>query len=140
MSAWFIGVDVSKAKLDACAFSEVEAGLRQRSFANDPCGIAKLLAWASSLGRVQAFGMESTGGYELDLAIEALQKGLPVSVENPKRVRDFARSMGYLNKTDRVDARCIAQFLKRIGASAWSLAEPARREPCASHPAPRVSA
>lgn len=124
--AWYVGVDVSKDALDACGISE--EGKREARFDNNAQGIARLLAWAKALGKVAALGMEATGGYEFDLAGEALEAKLPTSVENPRRVKDFARAMGYLNKTDRADARAIAEFLRRIGPSPWRLADPHVRE------------
>lgn len=72
--------------------------------------------------------MEATGGYELDIAISACQKGIPTTVENPRRIKDFAKAMGFLNKTDRADARAIAEYIKRIGPSKWRLEDPVLRE------------
>ena len=54
--------------------------------------------------------MEATGGYETPLAAELFAAGLPVSVVNPKRIRDFAKAIGQTAKNDRIDARIIAQF------------------------------
>lgn len=127
MSIWIIGVDVSKRSLDVCALCGQETK-RELRFQNSSAGIKQLLAFAKSLGQIAAFGMESTGGYELDLALAALEAGLPLSVENPRRIKKFAGAMGYLNKTDRADARAIAQYLLRIGATPWRLSEPHVRE------------
>lgn len=115
-----LGVDVCKAFLDACLLSP--GGSRsERRFANDARGIAALLAWAGPAGTL---GMESTGGYERDLALA----GLLVRVENPRRVRDFARATGRLNKADRADARAIAEFLSKVDGRPWRLADPVARE------------
>jgi len=54
--------------------------------------------------------MEATGGYEAALACALQATGLPVAVVNPKQARDFAKSMGRLAKTDRVDARMLAEL------------------------------
>lgn len=54
--------------------------------------------------------MEATGGYEAALACALQAAGLAVAVVNPKQARDFAKSMGKLAKTDRIDARMLAEF------------------------------
>jgi transposase len=58
--------------------------------------------------------MEATGGYERELAIALVLAGLPVAVVNPRQVRDFAKAMGMLAKTDKVDAGVLALFGERI--------------------------
>ena len=54
--------------------------------------------------------LESTGGYELPCAAALQAAGWPVAIINPKQSRDFARAMGWLAKTDRIDARILAQL------------------------------
>lgn len=54
--------------------------------------------------------LEATGGYETALVMELQAVGMPVIVVNPRRVRDYARAAGQLAKTDRIDARILAQF------------------------------
>jgi len=58
--------------------------------------------------------LEATGGFEIPLAAEMSAAGLPVAVVNPKQVRDFARALGILAKTDAIDARVLALFAERI--------------------------
>jgi transposase len=58
--------------------------------------------------------MEATGGYERELAIALVLAGLPVAVVNPRQVRDFAKAMGMLAKTDKVDAGVLALFGERV--------------------------
>jgi len=60
--------------------------------------------------QVELTVMEATGGYEMKLAIELQNAGLAISIVNPRRTRDFARSMGLLAKTDKIDAKAIAAF------------------------------
>jgi transposase len=121
-----LGVDVCKSFLDACL---LRPGARpeERRFANSPAGVAALLAWA---GPVSCVGVESTGGWERPLALAAFGAGLPVRLENPRRVRDFARASGRLNKTDRADARALAEFLARVPGRPWSPPSPLRAELC----------
>lgn len=54
--------------------------------------------------------LEATGGYEQALTLELQAAGLPVIVINPRRVRDYARSMGLIAKTDAIDAKVLAEF------------------------------
>ena len=57
--------------------------------------------------------MEATGGYEALIASTLLTQGLPVAIVNPRRVRDFARAMGRLAKTDSIDAYVLARFAQK---------------------------
>lgn len=125
--SWSIGVDVCKKWLDACALTSEFKRVEKR-FPNTAKGIAQLLAWAAKLGNVLVIGMESTGGYELDLAIASVEMGFRTSVENPRKIKNFAGAMNSLNKTDKADARIIAEFLVRMGPSKWRLADPLMRE------------
>jgi transposase len=101
----YVGVDVSKTRLDIAFESRKE----QWAVKNDEAGIRDLLERLSemTLGRVV---IEATGGQERLLLAELCQAGLPVSLVNPKRVRHFARGMGHLAKTDRIDALVLARF------------------------------
>ena len=58
--------------------------------------------------------MEDTGGYDVTIAAALLSKGLPAAIVNPKRVRDFARAMGRLAKTDSIDAYVLARFAQEM--------------------------
>jgi transposase len=103
-----VGVDVAKATLEV-GFSDREATLAP---ANDEAGHAALLA---HLGEMQAQGLriglvvlEATGGLEVEVATALQLAGYAVVVVNPRQARDFARAMGVLAKTDRIDARVLA--------------------------------
>jgi transposase len=99
------GVDVSKAKLDAC----IEPGGIFASFDNDAAGIAELAAFC---GRhvVSLVVMEASGGYERRAFLELWQAGVSCALTNPRSVRRYAEAMGFLEKTDRIDASIIARF------------------------------
>jgi len=103
-----VGVDVAKATLEV-GFSDREATLAP---ANDGAGHTALLA---RLGEMQAQGLciglvvlEATGGLEVEVATALQLAGYAVAVVNPRQARDFARAMGVLAKTDRIDARVLA--------------------------------
>jgi len=58
--------------------------------------------------------LEATGGLERGLAAELIDAGLFVAVVNPRQVRDFARALGRLAKTDRIDAETLALFAEKV--------------------------
>ncbi|HCW0315814.1 TPA: IS110 family transposase [Pseudomonas aeruginosa] len=101
-----IGIDVAKATLEV-AFSDGAAALTP---ANDAKGHTALLAHLSVLRRVDLVVLEATGGLEMDVACALQAAGYPVVIVNPRQSRDFARSMGRLAKTDRLDARVLAHM------------------------------
>ena len=72
--------------------------------------------------------MEASGGYERLIAAALAAAMLPIAVVNPRQVRDFARSMGQLAKTDRIDAKLIAHFGEVANVEAQSLPSEAALE------------
>jgi transposase len=97
------GIDVSKAHLDAAW------GERFERVSNDAGG------WDALVGKFQADGvdlvvLEATGGYENAAACALQAAGFAVVVLNPRQARDFAKAMGQLEKTDRVDASSLRDF------------------------------
>ena len=105
MSRVLIGVDVCKDFLDAYARP---AGVGQR-FDNTPEGIDQLRAWAHAHGPDRIV-FESTGPYQKAAVGALLAAGLPAVVVNARQVRDFAKGIGQLAKTDRIDAGVLAHF------------------------------
>lgn len=99
------GVDVSKATLDSAILPSRE----QRQCTNDHAGAKTLIAWCKEQ-HVELVVMEATGGYENLVAAELAGAGLAVAVVNPKQVRDFAKGVGILAKTDAIDALVLARF------------------------------
>jgi transposase len=100
-----VGVDVAKHHWDVAV-----AGQRGvRRFVADASGLADLIAWLEQLGP-RLVCLEATGGYERRLREALHERGISLSVVNPRQVRDFARSAGELAKTDAIDARMIARF------------------------------
>lgn len=104
----YIGIDVSKARLDT-SLDDGEAA----SVANDEAGLATLVKRLRAVSP-QLIVMEATGGYERLAAGELTAAGLPVAVVNPRQVRDFAKATGRLAKTDRIDASVLAHFARAI--------------------------
>jgi transposase len=113
-----VGVDVAKAKVDvASTLSPTPIG----TFANEPEGHSALVARLEGL-KPDLIVMEATGGYEHALACALQAAGFAVAVINPKQARDFARAMGTLAKTDRIDAQGLAE-LGRVLAGRADLAK-----------------
>lgn len=108
-----VGIDVAKATV------EVAISGRQKTLAlsNDEAGYAALLAELSGLN-VGLVLLEATGGFELACATALQLAGLAVAVVNPRQARDFARAMGYLAKTDRIDAAVLADMARTLLARA----------------------
>jgi len=104
--AVFVGIDVSKARLDLCFWPSGE----QLAFANDGKGIAELVRHLSRLAPA-AVGLEASGGYEREVLAALRTAGLPTHRLNALRVRRFAQGCGILAKNDRIDASVIARFV-----------------------------
>jgi len=106
----FVGVDVSKDTLDVAFVGEETTALR---FLNSPTGFTELVK-ACQTRSIELIVLEATGGYERPVVAELAVAGLPVVVVNPRQVRDFARALGRLAKTDRIDAEVLALFGKAV--------------------------
>ncbi len=102
-------------------------------FSNSDAGWEQLAhqieGWSQRTGAaVIHLTAEPTGGYELPLAYFAHQQGWQVSLVNPLRLRDWARSQGRRAKTDRLDAVVLAQYTVERHPPAWQPPSPALRE------------
>lgn len=101
----FVGIDVSKSIFDVAIGSAGEYW----QASNDQLGIQRTIARLLNIPPVLIV-VESTGGLEKALITELYKAELPFALVQPKRVRDFARSIGLLAKTDKIDARLLARF------------------------------
>jgi transposase len=101
----FVGIDVSKARLD----SAVDAQPTYWQTPNTETGITELVQRLQAL-HPTLIVLEATGGFELRVVAQLAAAQLPVAVTNPRRVRNFARSLGQLAKTDKLDAQLLAHF------------------------------
>lgn len=104
-----VGIDVSKASLDVA----IHGCAQIHRFANNHGGHRKLIAWLLPQQPRQIV-LEATGGYEQTVLDTLFLASLPVSRANPRQIRDFAKALGQLAKTDRLDARVLAQFAATI--------------------------
>jgi transposase len=106
---FYIGVDVSKASLDIYHLHDKQ----YTQFTNDAKGIKKLIHYLSSISSAFIV-MEATGGYEKPLANAIAKAHFNAAIVNPRQIRDFAKAMGRLAKTDRIDAYVIALFAQKM--------------------------
>jgi transposase len=100
-----VGIDVAKAKLDVCLLP----GGQTLSVGNDDDGIEQIITLLKQ-HPVALVLLEATGRYERRVASELLEAGFNVARVNPRQARDFARALGKLAKTDKIDAATLAQF------------------------------
>jgi len=105
MEKHFVGIDVAKDSMEVRVHQEPES----REYANDENGLCKLITRMKKLAP-GLIVVESTGGYEAEIVSELQAEDFPVVVINPRYIRDFARSVGILAKTDKIDARVIAHY------------------------------
>lgn len=105
----FVGIDVSRDKLDL--------GIRpvgeKWQVANTAAGIAAVLPQLLAL-KPTLIVLEATGGLELPVVAALGSAGLPVIAVNPRQVRDFAKAVGKLAKTDAIDAQVLAHFADAV--------------------------
>jgi transposase len=118
-----VGLDVAKRKVDACIRSP---GLRL-SAPSTPEGEAKLVAWLRA-NRVGRAVMEASGGYERSWAEALRAAGVEVLIDDPKRIRCFAKAAGRLAKNDPIDAEAIAWFAETFCDREVQPDDPARQE------------
>jgi transposase len=105
----YVGIDVSKAKHDVAIGVDGEYWRSN----NDAVGIRTIVERLLTIGPTLIV-VESTGGLEMALITEMYTAGLPFALVHPGRVREFARSIGLLAKTDKLDARLLARFAKAV--------------------------
>ena len=107
-SQW-VGIDVSKATLDI----HVQPSGAQWQMANRQAQFDALAEQLAALAP-ERIVLEASGGYEAAVVAVLVERELPVVVVNPRQVRDFARALGQLAKTDRIDAQVLARFGEAI--------------------------
>lgn len=105
----FVGIDVSKATLDIHVLPSGEVW----STENTDAQITAMVSRLKELGP-RLIVLEATGGLERRLVAALVAAQLPAIVANPRQVRDFAKAMGRLAKTDAIDASVLALFAERI--------------------------
>jgi transposase len=101
----YVGIDVAKDRLDIAVRPTGDVW----SMANDALGITEVVQRLAQL-HPELVVLEATGGLQMPVAGALAAAGLPLAMVNPRQVRDFARAIGRLAKTDRLDAQVLAHF------------------------------
>ena len=109
----YLGIDVSKHALDLADPHQYDG-----QFKNQPAGRRRLIEHLIRQHPEAPHGVlvavEATGGYERDLVTALLDREFRVAVVQPGRVRHFAKSLNWLAKNDRIDAKVIARFAQSV--------------------------
>jgi len=116
----YVGIDISKAQLD------VWISDKHGQFTNDEEGHDKLVRFLERFP-IEVIVMEATGGLEIAVAIALSEAQHPVAIVNPRRVRDYAKAIGRLAKTDKIDAQVLALFGEATKLEAQQLPSEAQR-------------
>ncbi len=119
----YVGIDVCKDRLDV-GFWPTE---KTFSEPNDAKGIARLVKRLSKR-KPSLVVLESTGRLEVPAALELGEAGVPSRIVNPRQVREFARAMGLLAKTDRIDSLVLARWAESARLEPKPLPDAERRE------------
>jgi transposase len=106
----YVGIDVAKEKLDLARSDSKDV----EQFDNNKTGIARIVKMMIDAKPI-VIVIESTGGLERPLLEALLEAGLPAALVHPGRVRNLAKALGILAKTDRIDARVLVLFGQKAG-------------------------
>lgn len=122
----FVGIDVSKDVLDVAVQGPTPSSFR---VGRDEKGLEELVQRLTSAeGQVKLVVLEATGGLERDVVAVLAAAKIPVAVVNPRCVRDFARSLGKLAKTDGIDAAVLARYAEAVEPAAQAIPDALSRE------------
>ena len=128
---FYLGIDVSKAKLHACLLEPAGGKGKTKAVDNTAAGIALLLNWAARHGALPAqvhAVMEATGVYHEPTALALFDSGVTVSIVNPAQAKDVARGLAVRTKTDGVDSWVLARFGALLNPPAWQPPPPEVRD------------
>lgn len=106
---FYVGIDVSKNELDVY----ILPSNTYASYKNNPRGIQAIKRKLAQYPQAKVV-FEATGGYEKRLANKLNEAGIEVCIVNPRQIRDFAKALGKLAKTDKIDAQIIALFAQKV--------------------------
>ena len=112
----YIGIDVSKDSFVAAY--PAKSGYTTKTFNNDTKGVRQFI---KSLPEESHCVMESTGNYSMLLLYLLQQAGIPVSMENPQKIKHFSRAMMSVTKTDEIDAKLIAMYGEKMNPEPYKI-------------------
>jgi transposase len=127
MDAFYLGIDVAKAKLD-CALQLATGKFKNKVIENNPQGFKQLSVWlAKHQAPAPHVCMEATGVYWEAVAEYLADQGMIISVVNPVQIKAFGKTRLVRSKTDKIDAQLIALFCASQSPKAWQAPAPAER-------------
>ena len=124
-----IGIDVSKASLDIAT----DCGSHHLQVPNTPSGFDRLLEWLKNHDAVQQIALEASGRYGEAVAGFLVQQGYAVSYLNPKQIHQFSQMKLHYNKTDKQDAKLIAEYCKHFKPGLYQPQDARRQNPHRFH-------
>jgi transposase len=108
---FYLGVDVSKAKLDCMLLDSATGKVKSKVVPNTTAGFEQLIAWLAKQKAPNAYVvMEPTGVYHEPAALALTDAGLRLSLVNPAQLRQFAQGLGVKSKTDKADSMVLARY------------------------------
>lgn len=117
---FYLGVDVSKAKLDCMLLDTSSGKVKSKSILNTPAGFGQLLEWlVKQKAPTPHVVMEPTGMYHEGAALALADAGLTVSLVNPAQLRAFAHGLGVKTKTDKADSVVLARYGATQNPAPW---------------------
>jgi transposase len=121
---FYLGIDVSKSKLDCTLLLDVNSlRTRSKSAANNHEGFAELLKWVQRQTQAEpsqvVAAIEPTGVYHQGLALALYEAGVTVVVVNPAQLREFASGLAVRGKTDAKDSKVLARYATQPQRIAW---------------------
>jgi len=119
----FVGIDVSKDQLDV--FVRPQGDSFRKPYTDE--GMNSLVEYLTKL-QPELIVLEATGGYEVKVVASLAHDRLPVVVMNPRQIRDFAKAIGRLAKTDGIDAEVMAHFAEAVRPECRLLADEDQHE------------
>jgi transposase len=126
---FYLGVDVSKKKLDCMLLKCTNGKLKSKSLSNTKAGIEELIRWLAENKASEAHViMEPTGVYHEPAALALTDAGLKLSLVNPAQLRQFAQGLGVKNKTDKADSTVLARYGNTLKPEAWQAPSKSARQ------------
>lgn len=117
---FYLGVDVSKAKLDCMLLDSKTNKVKAKSIPNTSAGFTQLIEWLAKNKAPDAYiVMEPTGVYHEPAALALTDAGLTLSLVNPAQLRQFAQGLGVKTKTDKADSAVLARYGATQQPPAW---------------------
>lgn len=117
---FYLGVDVSKKKLDCMLLDSTNGKLKSKALLNTKTGFEELIEWLATNKAPDAHVvMEPTGVYHEPAALALTDAGLTLSLVNPAQLRQFAQGLGVKNKTDKADSTVLARYGDAVKPEAW---------------------